>query len=83
MSAKQKEAEYRDNLIGTDFTVCPSEERKLDKIQFLESTSQEKSYLQRTSLILNCMICITKVHFLQIHLTWRLENVGTLGLRQS
>lgn len=26
MLAKQKEAEYRDNLIGTDFTVCPTEE---------------------------------------------------------
>lgn len=26
MLAKQKEAEYRDNLIGTDFAVCPTDE---------------------------------------------------------
>jgi hypothetical protein len=54
MLAKQKEAEYRDNQIGSDFTTCPDEAGSNVLMQLSGSTSQGKSYRPTTSPTPNC-----------------------------
>jgi hypothetical protein len=43
MQAKKKEAEYRENQIGVDFTPCPADDCSWIKIKVFESMSLDKS----------------------------------------
>ena len=64
MEAKQKEAEYRDNQIGIDFTTCPEEDCKLLSIQLSESLLLGRSFLLTIFLIPNCKSPFIQVSFL-------------------
>ena len=79
MESKQKEAEYRDNQIGSDFTTCPEEECTPSLIQPSEFSSPGRSSLLIIFPTPNCTPCPTQLHFIQIFTTSGLEGRVALG----